>query len=362
MFEDILGNIKIEEYINKDNVFNEFKESNQRPFINDDNDFSENCRRSAFVLNKLDGTFIALKSLVHNIIPTNAIASIQTDIQSNHLEEANTKICKYINRIIKVKKALNVLKPSLELLVQIIDWAVNNIEETMAKWILSKCQISILHIKKILSFFQEYVLFGLKYVFVGISFLKGSWLATTINATVMVLLQTVKALNIGISYVVMAFEMVLNAMPNIFSIGAEQICFFMTPKSMTNSICNILNTNRSAVDRIPNVLKEQLSNIELVQKIKNKTVKISIIAAGAAAGLACAYTEFEIPSNICKLIEIADPAKIISMITNILRYLLDPYALPKYEELLPVVPGYVIWLITGFVPAGHKSFGIPTYP
>ena len=42
MFEDILGNIKIEEYINKDNVFNEFKESNQRPFINDDNDFSEN--------------------------------------------------------------------------------------------------------------------------------------------------------------------------------------------------------------------------------------------------------------------------------------------------------------------------------
>lgn len=354
MFENILGQNNIGTWLNNEEI--------DGPFINDDNSFSENGRRCAFILNKLDGTYVAVISLIHDIVPTNALPGIQSDIQTNQIEEANVKICRYVNRLIKAKEIVNVIKTSLELLAQVIDWAVKHIEETLAQWILVKSQVFVLRSKKFLSLLEEYVLVGIRAILVGISTLKCSQMSSSLNNTINVLLKTAKTLNIGISYVILAIKSILNALPNPISIDAEQICFFMTPKSMEKTICNILNTNKSASDRIPNVVKDKISEIELTTKAKNKILKRSIISAGATAGLACAYTDFEIPTNICNLIEYADTSKIMSLITNILRYSVEPYPLPKYEELLPFVPGYVIWLLSGFIPAGHKSFGIPGYP
>ena len=124
--------------------------------------------------------------------------------------------------------------------------------------------------------------------------------------------------------------------------------------------CN--NPNKSICNRLPTTIKQSISAIEESVNIANNSTRIAMIATGASLGLVCAFTQFNIPDTLCKVLKVINPRTIIKDVDHLLSLLPIPDPLPKYEKLLPINLGYVNWLSTGFCPAGKKAFGFPGYP
>ena len=135
----------------------------------------------------------------------------------------------------------------------------------------------------------------------------------------------------------------------------------MTPKSLKKTEMNVVNINQSITDRLGAPLKKAVMEILQAVKKANVPVKVAAIAAGAAAGeMSIAQgKELTIP---CKSLELVNPEKLSNMLNKLLAFILSADPLPKYENLSIKNPGFLLWLMTGFLPAGKLSFGIPGMP
>ena len=339
-------------------------DSNKRTFINEFLSYDEGIVKCDFLIKEVETAMSNVESEIHCELPEVVVTakSISKGVSSNSSDAINVKICKYIAKIRRMKLVLSFVEKGIDVLSQVFYWCINNIDDNMSKWLLCRVQILTLKLKKLSIRVKILIAKGFKEIIKGLSSIKGSWLETSLNATIQGLFTVVKTISISISAICQVIDTFLKGMPNLMSVEAEQICFFATKKSLTKTPCILLNTNKSCVDRISNTVKNAINALELGEKYAFKTLKQSAIIAGAAAGAASVFTDFEIPENICKMIKDFDNTTVIKKINKILADLLDSYPLPKYEELTPKTLGYLNWLMTGFIPAGHKSFGIPGYP
>jgi hypothetical protein len=168
-------------------------------------------------------------------------------------------------------------------------------------------------------------------------------------------------LGIAVNAVLTVIEMFMKMISlGPIGIDAQSMVFFMTPKSFNNTKAPAYNTNSAASHRLPDAIKTVIREIETsVDKI-NSAIKIAAISAGAVAGAASILTkhpEFGINSKLNKL----RPGELQKKIDLISDFLPIPIGLPRYEKLKFTNLGFLAFLITGFEPAAHKSFGIPGY-
>jgi hypothetical protein len=173
----------------------------------------------------------------------------------------------------------------------------------------------------------------------------GSGITAALNAAVVAIMAVFKALAIAVYAVMMAVKLILDMMPPMISVGAESMCFFLTPKSVMLGLTKVgmtcANPNKSICNRLPTAIKQAISAIEEAINIANNAIRIAMIATGAALGLACAFTQFNIPDTLCKVLKVINPKTIIKAIDLLLSLLPIPDPLPKYEKLLPINLGYL---------------------
>lgn len=367
MFFNTFSDVKTDIESNQLHLLEEKKKMNQQDkdwFINDMTEFNDAVMRGDFIIKTVETKTDEMESLMHGELPeVVCVAKAKTRHDTlNSSVAINVKICKYIARIRRFKKVFEFIQKGIDLISQVFYWCLNNIEDNMAKWLLSRSQVVILKLKKMSVNVKILVMKAFRSIIKGLSAMKGNWLETSLNTTINALITSVKAICTAASAVCGVIDTLLKSMPNLMSIGAEQVCFFATPKSLVKTICPIFNSNESCTDRISDAVKKTINAIEIGEKYTFKTLKYATVAAGAAAGVASAFTKFEIPESICDMIKDFDNSKVVKKINKILAELLEAYPLPKYEELTPKTLGYLNWLMTGFIPAGHKSFGIPFYP
>ena len=173
----------------------------------------------------------------------------------------------------------------------------------------------------------------------------------------------VNAVFSALGLIVNALLMVIEAFLKAISIGpigldGQSLIFFPTPKSLSKTKAPAYNPNSAVGDRLPNVIKMTLHEIEKsVEKINN-AIKIAAIATGATMGAAAIMMKnpnFGISKSLGKV----RPGDLQKKIEKVLDFLPIPIGMPKYEKLKFTNIGFLTYLVTGFEPAAHKSFGIP---
>lgn len=158
--------------------------------------------------------------------------------------------------------------------------------------------------------------------------------------------------------VVEAFLTMISISP--IGVGPQAIVFFLTPKSLYKTEAPAYNPNNSICDRFPESVKKTIHAIEKSVEKANKALKIATIAAGAASGaveILSKNPKFKKNATFNKL----RPGELQKQIEDYSDLLPIPMGMPKYEKLKLTNIGFMTYLITGFEPAAHKSFGIPGY-
>ena len=334
-------------------------------FIVKSDAFSTNIQRINFVLELAEAQFNMYSSYIAGVLPKNANTKEETT-NTNREEDKAIKMCKMIAKIKSLQKIVDSLKGLTVVLTDSMKYIVEyNINATV-EYIMKKIQILALKIKRLLVELSIKIAKMMRSLLIGLDNKCGSGITATINSTIVAIMAVFKALAIAINAVMMAVKFILDMMPPMISVGAETMCFFLTPKSamlgLTKVEMTCANPNKSICNRLPTVIKQSISAIEEEINIANNAIRIAMIATGAAYGLACAFTQFNIPDTLCKVLKVINPQTIIKAIDLLLSLLPIPDPLPKYEKLLPINLGYLAWLIIGFCPAGKKAFGFPGYP
>ena len=147
----------------------------------------------------------------------------------------------------------------------------------------------------------------------------------------------------------------------ILNVNGGCMTFFQTPKSIIKADMIIANSHQSTTNSIPDPINEMISEAENKIRTANGAIKKGRIIAMAAAGAASAVGgDFEPGSfgNIPKF----DPSIIREAIMMIIQLLTDAEALPRYEKLSITNIRFLTFLVTGFEPAGKRTFGIPGFP
>ena len=334
-------------------------------FIVKSDAFSTNIQRINFVLELAEAQFNMYSSYIAGVLPKNANTKEETT-NTNREEDKAIKMCKMIAKIKSLQKIVDSLKGLTVVLTDSMKYIVEyNINATV-EYIMKKIQILALKIKRLLVELSIKIAKMMRSLLIGLDNKCGSGITATINSTIVAIMAVFKALAIAVNAVMMAVKFILDMMPPMISVGAETMCFFLTPKSamlgLTKVEMTCANPNKSICNRLPTVIKQSISAIEEEINIANNAIRIAMIATGAAYGLACAFTQFNIPDTLCKVLKVINPQTIIKAIDLLLSLLPIPDPLPKYEKLLPINLGYLAWLIIGFCPAGKKAFGFPGYP
>ena len=334
-------------------------------FIVKSDAFSTNIQRINFVLELAEAQFNMYSSYIAGVLPKNANTKEETT-NTNREEDKAIKMCKMIAKIKSLQKIVDSLKGLTVVLTDSMKYIVEYNINAAVEYIMKKIQILALKIKRLLVELSIKIAKMMRSLLIGLDNKCGSGITATINSTIVAIMAVFKALAIAVNAVMMAVKFILDMMPPMISVGAETMCFFLTPKSamlgLTKVEMTCANPNKSICNRLPTVIKQSISAIEEEINIANNAIRIAMIATGAAYGLACAFTQFNIPDTLCKVLKVINPQTIIKAIDLLLSLLPIPDPLPKYEKLLPINLGYLAWLIIGFCPAGKKAFGFPGYP
>ena len=334
-------------------------------FIVKSDTFSTNIQRINFVLELAEAQFNMYSGYIAGVLPKNANTKEETT-NTNREEDKAVKMCKMIAKIKSLQKIVDSLKGLTIVLTDSMKYIVEYNINAVVEYIMKKIQILALKIKRLLVELSIKIAKMMRSLLIGLDNKCGSGITATINSTIVAIMAVFKALAIAVNAVMMAVKFILDMMPPMISVGAETMCFFLTPKSamlgLTKVEMTCANPNKSICNRLPTVIKQSISAIEEEINIANNAIRIAMIATGAAYGLACAFTQFNIPDTLCKVLKVINPQTIIKAIDLLLSLLPIPDPLPKYEKLLPINLGYLAWLIIGFCPAGKKAFGFPGYP
>lgn len=334
-------------------------------FIVKSDAFSTNIQRINFVLELAEAQFNMYSGYIAGVLPKNANTKEETT-NTNREEDKAVKMCKMIAKIKSLQKIVDSLKGLTIVLTDSMKYIVEYNINAAVEYIMKKIQILALKIKRLLVELSIKIAKMMRSLLIGLDNKCGSGITATINSAIVAIMAVFKALAIAVNAVMMAVKFILDMMPPMISVGAETMCFFLTPKSamlgLTKVEMTCANPNKSICNRLPTVIKQSISAIEEEINIANNAIRIAMIATGAAYGLACAFTQFNIPDTLCKVLKVINPKNIIKAIDLLLSLLPIPDPLPKYEKLLPINLGYLAWLIIGFCPAGKKAFGFPGYP
>ena len=334
-------------------------------FIIKSDAFSTNIQRINFVLELAEAQFNMYSGYIAGVLPKNANTKEETT-NTNREEDKAIKMCKMIAKIKSLQKIVNSLKGLTVVLTDSMKYIVEYNINAAVEYIMKKIQILALKIKRLLVELSIKIAKMMRSLLIGLDNKCGSGITATLNSAIVAIMAVFKALAIAVNAVMMAVKFILDMMPPMISVGAETMCFFLTPKSamlgLTKVEMTCANPNKSICNRLPTVIKQSISAIEEEINIANNAIRIAMIATGAASGLACAFTQFNIPDTLCKVLKVINPRTIIKAIDLLLSLLPIPDPLPKYEKLLPINLGYLAWLIIGFCSAGKKAFGFPGYP
>lgn len=334
-------------------------------FIVKSDAFSTNIQRINFVLELAEAQFNMYSGYIAGVLPKNANTKEETT-NTNREEDKAIKMCKMIAKIKSLQKIVDSLKGLTVVLTDSMKYIVEYNINAAVEYIMKKIQILALKIKRLLVELSIKIAKMMRILLIGLDNKCGSGITATLNSAIVAIMAVFKALAIAVNAVMMAVKFILDMMPPMISVGAETMCFFLTPKSAMLGLSKVemtcANPNKSICNRLPTVIKQSISAIEEEINIANNAIRIAMIATGAAYGLACAFTQFNIPDTLCKVLKVINPQTIIKAIDLLLSLLPIPDPLPKYEKLLPINLGYLAWLIIGFCPAGKKAFGFPGYP
>ena len=334
-------------------------------FIVKSDAFSTNIQRINFVLELAEAQFNMYSGYIAGVLPKNANTKEETT-NTNREEDKAIKMCKMIAKIKSLQKIVDSLKGLTVVLTDSMKYIVEYNINAAVEYIMKKIQILALKIKRLLAELSIKIAKMMRSLLIGLDNKCGSGITATINSAIVAIMAVFKALAIAVNAVMMAVKFILDMMPPMISVSAESMCFFLTPKSAMLGLSKVemtcANPNKSICNRLPTVIKQSISAIEEEINIANNAIRIAMIATGAAYGLACAFTQFNIPDTLCKVLKVINPKNIIKAIDLLLSLLPIPDPLPKYEKLLPINLGYLAWLIIGFCPAGKKAFGFPGYP
>ena len=334
-------------------------------FIVKSDAFSTNIQRINFVLELAEAQFNMYSGYIAGVFPKNANTKEETT-NTNREEDKAIKMCKMIAKIKSLQKIVDSLKGLTVVLTDSMKYIVEYNINAAVEYIMKKIQILALKIKRLLVELSIKIAKMMRSVLIGLDNKCGSGITATLNSAIIAIMAVFKALAIAVNAVMMAVKFILDMMPPMISVSAESMCFFLTPKSAMLGLSKVemtcANPNKSICNRLPTVIKQSISAIEEEINIANNAIRIAMIATGAASGLACAFTQFNIPDTLCKVLKVINPKNIIKAIDLLLSLLPIPDPLPKYEKLLPINLGFLAWLIIGFCPAGKKAFGFPGYP
>lgn len=164
-----------------------------------------------------------------------------------------------------------------------------------------------------------------------------------------------------VSNVVSTILAMINSL-TILNVNGAGMAFFPTPKSITKTDINIANPNQSVTNFIPNAIDlaiEQAGQLFKEKRGAEKKAKVAAMSATAAASVADGGT-FN-PGKLGGLSKF-DANAIKSAINTILQSLVCAEATPRYENLKISYIRFLTFLVTGFEPAGKRTFGIPGYP
>ena len=341
-------------------------------FINPYGDISINLQYATSNLGKLEASVSQMEAIsMHSMKSFNKSPDFKTPDKADRYAK---KLCRLIKTIKFLTNITGYMTQWIEELNKLMGWLVSQIAQKLVdiaspvvQYILGWIQIISLKIKKFVLHIKIQIAKFLKKILEGVKNKKGSWASTAIAAAIQGLLTAFKALAQVSYFILLGVDILLKSLPPMITVGEQSMAFFMTPRTIVSGLMksdiNCANANMSIMDRLPAAMCNSLvAMFDAVAKA-NAAVKISIIAAGAAVGLAAVYNEeFDIPDNICKAMQLLDPKAILEKIDKILKAFAMPYALPKYEELSPATIGYLAFLMTGFCPAGHIAFGFPACP
>ena len=148
---------------------------------------------------------------------------------------------------------------------------------------------------------------------------------------------------------------------NIINVNGAGMAFFPTPKSITKVDISISNSNQSTTNNIPDPVNQMISKSEnQIRESNGKIKQAKILSMGAAGASSASSGNFDAGSfgSLPKF----DPSIIRNAVTILMQMLVDADAVPRYEKLSISNIRFLVFLVTGFEPAGKKTFGIPGFP
>ena len=148
---------------------------------------------------------------------------------------------------------------------------------------------------------------------------------------------------------------------NIMNVNGAGMAFFPTPKSITKVDISISNSNQSTTNNIPDPVNQMISKSEnQIRESNGKIKQAKILSMGAAGASSASSGNFDAGSfgSLPKF----DPSIIRNAVTILMQMLVDADAVPRYEKLSISNIRFLVFLVTGFEPAGKKTFGIPGFP
>ena len=247
------------------------------------------------------------------------------------------KICNMITRVTGLTDIVASIQSLLPRLNEIMSYCAEYVQYYLSQIIMKYVELIGLEIKKIVLYVKKTVAKTSKSVAEAVANGKGPAIAASVAAGAMSAMQTMaQVLNV----VMQTVQMILNMFTGPLLVPAEGMCFFMTPKTIMTgqmkSDITIANTNASVTDYLPEPVKLTLENIAESVDTANVPLKVSLNKVNLKS--------------------------ILNAVETILLASIYPQPLPKYERLLPVNAGYMLFLMTGFNAAGKLAFGLPGFP
>lgn len=334
-------------------------------FIVKSDPFSTNIQRIHFVLEITDSQVDTYTGFIEGVFAKNANTKEETS-NTNRENDKAVDMCRMTVKVKTLQKIVNNLKNTTEVLNDCMQYVVNYELTPANEYIMKKIQMIALRVKRLMIDVSIKISKTMKDMMLALNNKCGCPATAALSAALLAIMAVFKALALAIYAVLMAIKFILDLMPAMISVGAENMVFFMTPKSIMFGMMRVAmtcaNPNGSICNRLPTALKQGISAIEEAINIANNITRVLLIVSGAAMGLACAFTTFMIPDTLCKALKVIDGKLIAKAIDLFLMLIPLPNALPKYEKLVPWNLGFLAWLLTGFCPGGKKAFGFPGFP
>ena len=282
------------------------------------------------------------------------------DAEHSNEDILKSKIGDFVEKVKRYTNIVTTLTKHIGELTELMKYCVDHIKYYSAKYLIKEIQLLGLRIKAIVVNIKIKIAQALRQVLVNI--LHGKAAAIT-NALVAAIILKVQVIGQLIGVALAAIDSLLNMLPPMITVKPHTMAFFPTPKSMSKVDLVPINTNRSICERLPEPVNVAIREAVKITDKLNVPIKLAIVAACAASGIAQASSkshEFNIIG--CKRINLIDPKKIIKAIEFIVALIPIPQALPKYEKISIINLGYLAWLLTTFEFGGKRSFGMMGMP